>query len=181
LRTRIGATVRAYTLIELLVVVTVLGIAATMVVPAFSQTGTLRLQAAVRLIVSDLTQLQSDAVALQAPQGAFFSVADGVSSYVMGPVVGGVLDASPGVAVTRTISGEEFGNSRLASLNLSEGAVWFDPLGGPVTTPGGQTPAGNMTLQVRSGTEGYRLLIEAYTGRISVQAMEEELDVNANN
>ncbi|MBL9002213.1 MAG: prepilin-type N-terminal cleavage/methylation domain-containing protein [Phycisphaerae bacterium] len=165
---------RAYTLIELLVVVTVLGIAATMVVPAFSQTNTLRLQAAVRLIISDMTQAQSDAVAMQSPQGVLFSLSNESSGYVIGPVTNGQIDATPGIGVSRIISGEEFGNARLASLNLAQNGVWFDALGGPVTTPGGQTPAGNMSLEVRAGTQGYVIQIEAFTGRITVATAEEE-------
>lgn len=165
---------RAYTLIELLVVVTVLGIAATMVVPAFSQTNTLRLQAAVRLIVSDLSQAQSDAVALQAPQGLLFHATTDSSGYIIGPVINGALDVTPGMGVPRTISGEEFGRASLANFNLSTNAVYFDAMGGPVTTPGGQIPAGNQWLDVRAGVQSYRVLIEAFTGRITVQAMEDD-------
>lgn len=166
---------RAYTLIELLVVVTVLGIAATMVVPAFSQGNSLRLQAAVRMIVSDLTQAQSDAVALQAPQGLLFNADDEVSGYVVGPVSNGTIDTAAGIGVRRIIGGEEFGQAATRSLLLSNRAVYFDELGGPVTTAGGHTPAGTQSLDISSPHQaGYRLLIEAYTGRITVQSLETE-------
>ena len=173
-----GHTRRAYTLIELLVVVSVLGIAATMVVPAFSQTNTLRLQAGVRLIVSDLTQVQSDAVAMQSPQGAFFTANSDVSGYIMGPITNGALDSSPGVSVSRTISGEEFGRARITNLQLASGGVWFDALGGPVTTPGGQVPAGNLHMEVHAGVQGYSIHIEAYTGRITVEALPDEAETD---
>ncbi|MBX3362550.1 MAG: type II secretion system protein [Phycisphaeraceae bacterium] len=51
-------TARAYTLIEVLVVVTVLGIAAALVIPEMSSAHSLRVQASVRTIVSDITFAQ---------------------------------------------------------------------------------------------------------------------------
>ena len=56
---------RAFTLIELLIVVVLLGIAGMLVVPAMGSVGVLRIQAAVRTLVSDLTFAQGDAIAQQ--------------------------------------------------------------------------------------------------------------------
>ncbi|MFN9974149.1 MAG: Tfp pilus assembly protein FimT/FimU, partial [Phycisphaerae bacterium] len=55
---------RGYTLVEVLIVVTVLGIAGAVAAPAFSQTGVLRVQAALRSIVADISEAQSDALAM---------------------------------------------------------------------------------------------------------------------
>ncbi len=168
---RPNASSRGYTLIELLVVVTVLGIAATMVVPAFSQTNTLRLQGAVRMIVADITQAQSDAVALQSPQGLRFFADGNNSRYVLGPIAAGEIDTSPGIGSSRKIGGDEFAGAQLKSLNLSDGAVYFDELGGPVTTAGGHTPAGTQSLLLRTDSQGYKVTIEAFTGRVTVQEL----------
>ena len=64
-RRRSGGIRRSYTLIELLIVVTILGIAATMVVPRVLGKDRLTLQAAVRTLVADLSFAQSDALAQQ--------------------------------------------------------------------------------------------------------------------
>jgi prepilin-type N-terminal cleavage/methylation domain-containing protein len=54
---------RAYTLVEMLITVVILAIAAALVIPSMGQTGVLRVQGALRMVVSDLTTAQSDAVA----------------------------------------------------------------------------------------------------------------------
>ncbi len=159
---------RAYTLVEVLVVVTVLGIAATMVVPAFSQTNSLRLQAAVRTIIADITLAQSDAVALQVGQGIRF-IADGKQSrYIIAPVSGTFLDESSDVITSRQIGGDEFGNAEIVNVSSDDGILVFDALGGPVASPGSDVAAGTQTLEIISGTIGYRITIEAYTGRVTV-------------
>ena len=56
---------RAYTLIELLLIVTLLGIAGALVIPSMSSSSVLRIQATVRTLVSDITFIQSDAMAYQ--------------------------------------------------------------------------------------------------------------------
>lgn len=157
-----------YTLIEVLVVVTVLGIAATMVVPAFSQTSPLRLQGAVRTIVADITQVQSDAVALQVGQGIRF-IADGANSrYIIAPVSGTHLDESSDVITRRQIGGDDFGNAQLQDITCTDQILVFDAMGGPVVSPGSDTASGTQTIDVVSGELGYRITIEAYTGRVTV-------------
>jgi len=166
-----GTIRRAYTLIEVLIVVTVLGIAASMVVPAFSQTNTLRLQAAVRTIVADITQAQSDAVALQAPQAIVFFAEGAESRYIIAPISGTMVDISPDVIVTRLIGGEEFGNAILTNMTIPDGVLVFDAMGGPVQAPGSDVPASTASIQVRAGDQAYVITIEAYTGRVTVQSV----------
>jgi prepilin-type N-terminal cleavage/methylation domain-containing protein len=159
---------RAYTLIEVLMVVTVLGIAATMVVPAFSQTNTLRLQAAVRMIVADITQAQSDAVAMQNGQTITFR-ADG---YTIAPLTGDSIDTARDVVVERTIGGEEFGGAQIRNITLNESILTFDGMGGPIQEPGSDVAAGTGTLEVFASGQAYRITIEAFTGRVTVTAIE---------
>ncbi len=83
---------RAYTLVEVLVVVTVLGIAGAMVVPAFSQTGTLRVQGAVRMLVADLTMAQSDAIAFQKGRAVVLAPSATDSAYTIAEVNGSNID-----------------------------------------------------------------------------------------
>jgi prepilin-type N-terminal cleavage/methylation domain-containing protein len=157
-----------YTLIEVLIVVTVLGIAATMVVPTFSQTSPLRVQAAVRTIVADITQAQSDAVALQVGHGIRF-VSDGANTHcILAPVSGTHLDESTDVITRRQIGGEEFGNVTFTDINLPDGILVFDALGGPVESPGSDIPAPTQSVTLSAGSISYRITIEAYTGRVTV-------------
>jgi prepilin-type N-terminal cleavage/methylation domain-containing protein len=160
---------RAYTLIEVLMVVTVLGIAATMVVPAFSQTNTLRLQSAVRMIVADITQAQSDAVALQTGQAVIFTS----TGYRIAPVSGTAIDTSPDVVISRTIGGDEFGNATLRNIHLNDDVLFFDALGGPVQGAGSDVAASIGWLEVTAGRQAYRISIEAFTGRVTVTALED--------
>lgn len=62
-----------YTLIELVITLALLGIAGTMVIPAMTQSGVLRTQAAVRTIVADITFLQGDALAYQERRAIWFN------------------------------------------------------------------------------------------------------------
>ena len=56
---------RSYTLIELIMVMAVLALAAALLVPNFVGSETMKLQAAVRLLIADLSFAQSDALANQ--------------------------------------------------------------------------------------------------------------------
>lgn len=162
-----------YTLIEVLIVVTILGIAATMVVPAFSHSSTLRLQGAVRTMVSDITQIQSDAVALQVPQAIVFERHERGDRYVLAPVLGNALDLSSDVIIRRQIGGEEFGNARFGEMSITANTLVFDELGGPVASPGSAQPAPAQFIDLESGTQRYRVWIEAFTGRVTVQELPE--------
>jgi len=165
-------TRRGYTLIEVLIVVTVLGIAASMVVPAFSQTNTLRLQGAVRSIVADITQAQSDAVAMQIGQGlTFFADAEN-SRYLIAPVSGTSLDTASDIVVNRRIGGAEFGHATFANITFPSNTLVFDAMGGPVASAGSDTPAATGRIDIVTATQTYRIVVEAYTGRVTVQSIE---------
>ncbi|MEM1423872.1 MAG: prepilin-type N-terminal cleavage/methylation domain-containing protein, partial [Planctomycetota bacterium] len=76
---------RGLTLIELLVTVAVMSITALLVIPSMGSTGVLRVQAAARTIVSDITLAQTEAMAFQVRRGLYFNaVADGSGGYESG-------------------------------------------------------------------------------------------------
>ena len=94
---------RGITLIEVLIVVTLLGIAGVLVIPSMSQVGVLRIQSALRTIVSDLTYAQSDAMAAQARRAVVFGVVmdQDVGTGVWQPVLGNgysIFAPPPGAA-----------------------------------------------------------------------------------
>ncbi|MFO0493813.1 MAG: Tfp pilus assembly protein FimT/FimU [bacterium] len=88
--THARARKRGLTLVEVMVVIALLGIAAALVVPAMGTTGGLRVQGAIRTIVSDLTFAQSDAIAFQQPRAVVFDLA--ANSYRLVQVVNGDID-----------------------------------------------------------------------------------------
>lgn len=183
---------RAFTLAEVLVTVTVMGIAGAMVIPAMTQTNGLRVQAAVRLIVSDIAFVQADAMAYQARRvidfghiakrtgTASYSFVAG-NGYTLAEPTGSVLDlaanamydpARPTEPLSRNLDDERFGGSSISGVSISGGNLLiFDELGGPVTTLTGSDPASG-TIDVSSVGDAFRISIAAYTGYVTVERRE---------
>ena len=63
---------RGYTLIEVLIVVTILGLAASLLVPYLSSKGDFDTQSAVRTLIADISFAQSDALANQGFRSVYF-------------------------------------------------------------------------------------------------------------
>lgn len=158
---------RAYTLIEVLVVVTVLGLAAALVVPSMGSTGVLRVQAAVRTVVSDITFAQADAMAFQTGRAILFD-AD-ANLYTLCEVRGTVIDPVADRIYDQTFADKRFGDATITSANFGgQSRLIFDEMGAPVTTPGGSIPAPNGWIDVRGSNETFRITVEGYTGRVTV-------------
>lgn len=158
---------RGYTLIEVLIVVTVLGIAAALSVPAFKQTGVFQVQSSLRTIVSDITELQSDALATQQARAIVFNAAK--NSYTMCRVPGTSVDPAIDGIDTRVIGGALYGNAiiRNVSFNNSQTLI-FDELGAPVTAAGSNTPAADGSLEVIGSGQTFKITVQGYTGRVIV-------------
>lgn len=160
---------RGYTLVEVLVVVTVLGIAGALVVPSLSGTGVLRVQAAVRSVVSDIAFAQSDALAFQSGRAVMFP--EGAQGYSVVEVRGSNIDPSTDLMYSNNFKNSQYGDAAITSVRLSGGdgrTLIFDELGSPVTTAGGSTPASNGTIVIEGSRQRFTLTIEGYTGRVSV-------------
>lgn len=161
---------RAYTLVELLVVIVILGLAGALVIPVFGQTNVLRVQAAVRMVIADITTAQSDALAYQ--RGRAIQFYPGQKKYQILDAGGSTLNAATQMLEERLLVGDTFGDSDIVTCNFSTtDALIFDELGSPITAPGSQTAAGDQTLEIRGSGQRYRITIEAYTGRVTVQAI----------
>lgn len=166
-----------YTLLEVLVVVAVLGVAGAMVVPSMSQTGVLRVQAAVRTIVADITFAQSDALAYQRRRGIVFLVEENgyVLTEVNGPTIDIDTDAlySPDLPDGRyhvRIAAQQFAGAQITSADFDgDNVLVFDELGGPVLTPDGDAPSAGGSIYVSGSGFIFRIDIEAYTGRVTVE------------
>ncbi|MBL8990873.1 MAG: type II secretion system protein [Phycisphaerae bacterium] len=171
---------RAFTLIEMLVVVSILGIAGAMVIPQMGSVGVLRVQGAIRQIVSDITFAQSDAIAFQQRRAIVFDVPN--SRYTLVSIPGATVDpavntmfdpARPDGRYVVTIGGTATGGARIASATFNgTSTLIFDDMGSPAAAASGDTPGLGGTIRVTSDDQVYDIVIEPYTGRISVRKIE---------
>lgn len=167
---------RGYTLVEVLVVITVLGLAAAMVIPSMGSTGVLRIQAAARQIVADITFAQSDALAYQSRRAIVFLPAENryVVCEVNGPTVDPATDAiynpsEPGERYDVTIDTEKMGGAQLTVANFDgDNVLVFDELGGPVQAPDSETASSGGFVQITGADSVFQVDVEPYTGRVTV-------------
>ncbi len=167
---------RAYTLLEMLMIVAILGIAGALVIPAMGSTGVLRIQAAVRTVVSDITVAQSDAVAYQERRAIVFD-ADS-SSYRMVRVPGDTVDPSVNTMYNKDgpdglyvvdFEDARYGAARITAVEFDgDQTLIFDSLGGPVETASGNTPSAGGTIVIEGQGQTFRLTVEPFTGRVTV-------------
>jgi prepilin-type N-terminal cleavage/methylation domain-containing protein len=186
---------RAFTLIEILIVVALMGIAGSLVVPAMGQVGVLRIRSAVRSLISDMTYAQSDAMASQNRRVIVFGLVGrrdpGTGIWAFLPGNGyTIYSPAPGSAAldlnndwlpdpengiypfTRDFSDNEFGGAQIANVTIN-GGTWliFDELGGPVQFLTGGAPGTGGQLDVLNADTTFRVVVEPYTGRITVTRM----------
>lgn len=158
---------RGYTLIEVLIVVVVLGIAASLSAPAFKQTGVFQVQASLRTIVSQITELQSDALATQEGRAIVFDVSK--NSYTMCRVPGTSVDPVVDGISTTAIGGALYGNAIIKNVSFNNSqTLIFDELGAPVSAAGSNTPAADGSLEVVGSGQTFRITVQGYTGRVVV-------------
>lgn len=174
----VGRCRRGYTLLEVLVVVTILGIAATLLVPSMSSAGNLRVQRAVRELVADITFAQSDAVAYQARRAIVFF--EGQGRYVICEVRGPTIDPDVDALFDRTrpdqrydVVWDEAETGGAAILEASfdgDNILIFDELGGPVATATGNEPGAGGVVRIRDAAgQTFRVEVEPFTGRVVVE------------
>ena len=174
----------AYTLIELLIVIAVLGIAGALLIPHLAYKDSLASQAAVRLIISDLSFAQSDALANQEfrrvyfyPDGSGYCIlrvteADfddpfdpNTANYIDDPL--GVVGDSGGYIVDFTTR-NRFDNVSINSVNFDGGNLYvtYDALGGTVIT--GNAPGTGGQLRVQAADDIYQIDITPFVGKLTV-------------
>ena len=169
----------AFTLVELLVTIAILGIAGALVIPAMGETNVLRIQAAVRTIVADITFAQSDAVAFQERRALMFDVTG--NTYRVIQVPGNALDPANNTLYdpsrtsgrfVETFTDNKFGGASLLSVDFGNGSrdLIFDALGGPITSPTSNTPSPGGTIRVTGANQTYRISVESFTGRVTVRS-----------
>jgi type II secretory pathway pseudopilin PulG len=184
---RRNASARSYTLIELIMVMGVLALAAAMLVPHLVGRDSLTVQAAVRLVIADLSFAQTDALANQGFRRVVF-FPDG-SGYCLirvpnpnwatpedldDPTVDYVYDplGNMGRYVVDFVEDERFEGVSISAVEI-EGVslpdrpeITYDQLGGTVRPGGGAGTGGSITLTYDD--ESYRIDISPFTGKLTV-------------
>jgi prepilin-type N-terminal cleavage/methylation domain-containing protein len=174
---------RAYTLIEVLIVVTVLGLAGALLTPLLGNRGDFDVQAAVRMLVADLTFAQSDALAMQELRRVHF-YEDGTGWCLVSideSEISSSFDASSANYLSDPLAGSErqlayivqlgdgrFGGAHIESVEIdgTKREVTFDELGGTVA-PSGLPGSGGSIVLSAPGVR-YRIDLAPVTGKIVV-------------
>lgn len=173
-----GRSPGGYTLVEVLIIVVVLSIAAAMVIPSMGSVDVLKVQAAVRTVVSDITFAQSDALAYQERRAIIFDVEE--NRYMILSVNGANLDPETDVLFDGTKRGQqyivdfddpEFNGAQLVSAKIDDDHILiYDELGGPVRDTTGDVPSAGGSITITGNGQTYTISIEAFTGRVTVAA-----------
>lgn len=164
-----------FTLVEILMVVVILGIIAGIIIPQLGSRDDLKLAAAARGIIADLSYAQSQAIATQTKQFVVF----GQTQYSVKKQSGSTLQlishpVNPGSFIV------DYASGTLAGIVITECdfdgqlTIGFDELGSPVayntSTQSISTLASTGVIRIQSGNLTLTINIEPYTGEMSVSS-----------
>ena len=179
---------RSYTLIELIMVMAVLALAAALLVPNIVGSDTMRAQAAVRLLIADLSFAQSDALANQEFRRVVFY--DDGSGYCIIEVAGAETTPAdlddPGVnyvydplgtmgryiidfSTDNRFEGVSFSAATIDGIDLADRPeITYDLMGGTVLSDSASLPGtgGFVTLSYKDSS--YQVDIAPFTGKLTV-------------
>lgn len=167
---------RAFTLIEMIVVIALLGLAAALVIPQMGSVHSLRVQAALRTIVSDITLAQADAIAFQQRRAIVFDTAN--NTYRIVAVPGSTIDEAntlynpggPGGRYVVDLNTTDFAGARITSTAFdTANTLVFDDLGSPVSTPSGEAAGTGGRIVLSGSDQVFHILVEPFTGRVTVR------------
>jgi len=149
----------AFTIIEIIVVVIIIAIAAAVIIPYAIGTTASQARSAARMVMSDLSYAQNEAIVTQTPITVAFDIS--TNSYTVsnesGPLIHPITKKAYMIDLD-TISG--FGDVTISSVNFGGSAtVTFDAIGAP--SNGG-------TIVVSAGQHSYSITVAPVTGKITV-------------
>ena len=162
---------KGYTLIEVLIVVTIMGLAAAIIVPNMMQGGTLGVQAGARMIIADMLFAQNEAMAQQSSRRIVFDTDNNsyrVEKYDSGASAW-VLEFNPSKGVGNNqqnyeVDFEEDGRFKGIEIVSAEfnstSTIEFDDTGNP-------SSGGTVTLRFEDHV--FEIKVAPFTGRVTVQ------------
>jgi type II secretory pathway pseudopilin PulG len=176
---------RSYTLIELIMVMAVLALAAAMLVPQLVGRDSLTVQAAIRMLIADLSFAQTDALANQEfrrvvfyDNGAGYCIirvpsASWVTPDLSDPSVDYVYDplGHMGQYIVNFFEDDRFEGVEITAAEIDgttlsdRPEITYDQLGGTVK---GAAPGTGGYVEMSFGDEIYRIDITAFTGKLTV-------------
>ena len=155
----------AFTLVEVLVVAVIMAIAGAIVVPQMLTTGTMRLQAATRMVIADILYAQNEAIAQHAPRRIMFDPANdlyrltdqtGTTLTVSWKGGGGTANYVIDLSQDNRFKGVSMTSSDFGGTSVLE----FDDLGAPIA--GG-------SVELEFDQTRFRVTVAAFTGRVTVE------------
>ena len=172
----------AYTLVELLLVILIMGIAGALVIPQTSQAHVLRIHAAVRTLVADISYAQTDALAYQQRRAVIFDT--DANTYTVAEVTvssGGdvtytplFLAGGPNGNHVVDFDGGSFDGAALRAADFDGDAILiFDEIGAPVLDAASDTSAGLGTIYIEGPMSVFQIEVLPYTGQVRVTEVDE--------
>lgn len=162
---------RGYTLIEVLITVTIMGLAAAIVVPNMMKGGTLGVQAGARMIIADLLFAQNEAMAQQSTRRVVFDADNNI--YRIQKFDAGssawVLEYNPSLGMGGNQQNYEMDfdeDSRFDGIDIvsvdfnGSSTIEFDDLG---------TPSNGGTIRLQFEEHLYEITVAPFTGRVTVE------------
>jgi len=179
IRTESNFNRRAFTLIEILIVVTLMGIAATMLIPNMSNAVSFETEAVVRQVVADLSFAQSDAMAYQSARRVLFaetgtgyrilaSPFDPENDVLYDPISDGGSDKY----IIDFAADARFRMVSIESVDFDGGNnfITYDAIGGPINGENTASIGGSLIV---NGSDGrFQIHVSGFTGRVSVEKLE---------
>ncbi|MFN0011201.1 MAG: prepilin-type N-terminal cleavage/methylation domain-containing protein [Phycisphaerales bacterium] len=169
----------AFTLVELLIVVVLLGIAGALVIPNMASAHSLRVQAALRTIASDLTFAQADAIAFQRRRAIVFDVPN--NRYRIVDIPGSAVSDDntlfksdgPGGLYVVDLNEESFAGARIVSASFAQvnglPTLIYDDVGSPAAAATGDQPGLGGIIRLSGSNQTFDIIVEPYTGRVSTR------------
>lgn len=172
-----------YTLVEMLIVIMILGISAGILIPSLGDANVLRVQAAVRTVIADISFAQTDALGYQQRRAIVFNEDENTYS-VCEVQVTGAGGGTPTVVYeplfvpvgengryTVDLDQNQYSGAEIYDIDFgSEPSVLvFDELGTPVDGGASTQASSGGTMYIRGSGSVFRVDIAPYTAKISVE------------